>query len=50
MTLAAAVRTCLRVNETPKIIFKVVCPFSRAEPLSPVKAVIKAAYLKEKLP
>ena len=30
--------------------FQFVCPFSRAKPLSPVKAVIKAAYQKEKLP
>ena len=33
-----------------KIIFNFVCPFSRAKTLFPVKAVIKAAYLKEKLP
>jgi hypothetical protein len=34
------------VHETPNN-FKFVCPFSRAKPLSPVKAVNNAAYLKE---
>jgi hypothetical protein len=33
-----------------KIIFNFVCPFSRTKTLSPVKAVIKAATLKEKPP
>jgi hypothetical protein len=30
--------------------FQFLCPFSRAKPLSPVKAVIKAAYKKEEQP
>jgi hypothetical protein len=40
----------LRLSTRLQNNFQFVCPFSRAKPLSPVKAVNSAAYLKEQPP